>query len=442
MLVATTPRDAATPTRDAAPTALRSRHPHHLAARPGPRRRRRLPRSRQRRQQHDRRAPATATCWSGSSCSATSWPGSSSTSRPSSASSPARACPQVLGDRIRVARRRIAYWLQAELVAMATDLAEVIGGAVALNLLFGLPLLLGGVITGHRLAWSCSPCRAGAARAPSSSSSSGCSSIIAIGFSVGVFVAPPDAGERRWAASFPASRTPARCCSPRRSSAPRSCRTRSTRTRRSPATASARQHAGRGRDQPRKRLLTATRWDVSIAMVIAGTVNLCHPAARRREPRRASPGTDTPRGRVRRHRRRRSARSSPPCSRSACSPPASPRPRSAPTRAPRSCTACCTCASRSLAASPRHADPGARHARRRLRPDARARAQPGGALLRHPVRPDPARRGSPRAASVLGELAQPLGDDGGRRRRHPCCSSPSTACCSWLVFTVPEHVSG
>jgi manganese transport protein len=39
-------------------------------------------------------------------------------------------------------------WVQAELVAIATDLAEVIGGAIALNLLFGLPLLVGGVITG------------------------------------------------------------------------------------------------------------------------------------------------------------------------------------------------------------------------------------------------------------------------------------------------------
>ena len=39
-------------------------------------------------------------------------------------------------------------WLQAELVAMATDLAEVLGGAIALNLLFGVPLFPGGVITG------------------------------------------------------------------------------------------------------------------------------------------------------------------------------------------------------------------------------------------------------------------------------------------------------
>lgn len=38
-------------------------------------------------------------------------------------------------------------WLQAELVAIATDVAEVVGGAIALKLLFDLPLLTGGVIT-------------------------------------------------------------------------------------------------------------------------------------------------------------------------------------------------------------------------------------------------------------------------------------------------------
>ena len=44
-------------------------------------------------------------------------------------------------------RARFAYWMQAELVTMATDLAEVLGGAVALTLLFDLPLIWGGVIT-------------------------------------------------------------------------------------------------------------------------------------------------------------------------------------------------------------------------------------------------------------------------------------------------------
>src|SRR6201999_3915268 len=43
---------------------------------------------------------------------------------------------------------RLAFWVQAELVAVATDAGEVVGGAIALRILFGLPLLLGGVITG------------------------------------------------------------------------------------------------------------------------------------------------------------------------------------------------------------------------------------------------------------------------------------------------------
>jgi manganese transport protein len=38
-------------------------------------------------------------------------------------------------------------WAQAELVAIATDIAEVVGGALALKILFGLPLLVGGTIT-------------------------------------------------------------------------------------------------------------------------------------------------------------------------------------------------------------------------------------------------------------------------------------------------------
>ena len=38
-------------------------------------------------------------------------------------------------------------WVQAELVAIATDVAEIVGGAIALKLLFDIPLLTGGVIT-------------------------------------------------------------------------------------------------------------------------------------------------------------------------------------------------------------------------------------------------------------------------------------------------------
>jgi manganese transport protein len=55
--------------------------------------------------------------------------------------------PEIMGRRLGKRRRRL-YWAQAEVVAGATDMAEVIGGAVALNLLFGLPLLAGGIIIG------------------------------------------------------------------------------------------------------------------------------------------------------------------------------------------------------------------------------------------------------------------------------------------------------
>lgn len=40
------------------------------------------------------------------------------------------------------------YWVQAEIIAMATDLAEFIGAAIGFKLLFGISLLQGAVLTG------------------------------------------------------------------------------------------------------------------------------------------------------------------------------------------------------------------------------------------------------------------------------------------------------
>jgi manganese transport protein len=39
-------------------------------------------------------------------------------------------------------------WVQAEIMAMSTDVAEFLGAAIGLNLLFGVPLLVAGLITG------------------------------------------------------------------------------------------------------------------------------------------------------------------------------------------------------------------------------------------------------------------------------------------------------
>jgi manganese transport protein len=42
----------------------------------------------------------------------------------------------------------IGLWIQAEVMAMATDIAEFLGAALGMNLLFGVPLLPAGLITG------------------------------------------------------------------------------------------------------------------------------------------------------------------------------------------------------------------------------------------------------------------------------------------------------
>lgn len=58
-----------------------------------------------------------------------------------------KSLSRIMGERLKSPTTRFLYWLQAQLVAIATDLAELIGGAVALNLLFGWPLLAGCLAT-------------------------------------------------------------------------------------------------------------------------------------------------------------------------------------------------------------------------------------------------------------------------------------------------------
>jgi manganese transport protein len=58
-----------------------------------------------------------------------------------------RSLPQMLAARLAPWARYL-YFGQAQVIAIATDLAEVVGGALALHLLFGVPLLVGGMTTG------------------------------------------------------------------------------------------------------------------------------------------------------------------------------------------------------------------------------------------------------------------------------------------------------
>jgi manganese transport protein len=175
--------------------------------------------------------------------------------------------PQLLGQRLRKTPRRL-FWAQAELVAVATDLAEVIGGAIALNLLFGIPLFTGGLIVGAvSMALLALQTRYG--QRPFEFVIVGLLAIIAIGFLAGLFVSPPDGG------SLIAGLVP------------RFDGTESVLLAASMLGATVMPHAiyvhsALARDRhgkatsadERRRLLLATRWDVVGALTIAGLVNI------------------------------------------------------------------------------------------------------------------------------------------------------------------------
>ncbi|KTS91206.1 manganese transporter [Microbacterium testaceum] len=186
--------------------------------------------------------------------------------------------PQILGRRLRGRGARRAYWLQAELVAMATDVAEVIGGAVALHLLFGIPLVWGGAITGVvSMLLLLVQSRRGARAFETVLI--GLLLIIAVGFTFGLFFAPPDAGgvvaglvprfEGTNSVLLAASILGATIM-------PHAIYAHSALSRDrfapdAPTEAAGLEHA---RGISTRRLLRATRWDVTIALAVAGTVNL------------------------------------------------------------------------------------------------------------------------------------------------------------------------
>ncbi len=180
-----------------------------------------------------------------------------------------RSLPELLGARIRRPWARRAYWLQAELVAMATDLAEIIGGAVALNLLFGIPLLAGGLITG---AVSMIMLAVHSRRGPRHFEFVIISlmAVITVGFLAGVFIAPPDPGAvvGGLVPRFDGSGSVLLAASILGATImPHAIYAHSSLTR-------DRFGSGDRADAETRTLLRATRWDVSIAMIVAGSVNL------------------------------------------------------------------------------------------------------------------------------------------------------------------------
>jgi manganese transport protein len=176
-----------------------------------------------------------------------------------------QSLPQAVGAQMH-RPTRLAYWAQAELVAMATDLAEVVGGALALYLLFGLPLLVGGAITG---AVSLLLLVVQDQRGQSTFERviTGLLLVIAIGFLTSLFVNPPSPDQVLGGI------------------VPRFHGTESVLLATAMLGATVMPHAvylhsGLTRDRhghtegPRRALLLRmTKWDVALAMVVAGTIN-------------------------------------------------------------------------------------------------------------------------------------------------------------------------
>jgi manganese transport protein len=100
---------------------------------------------------------------------------------------------QILGKRLTNKWARRGFWIQAEIVAMATDLAEVVGGAIAFNLLFGFPLIAGGMVMGLLSLFLLSLRDRSGAKAFERVIIA-LLLVIAIGFGTGLVVAPPDPG--------------------------------------------------------------------------------------------------------------------------------------------------------------------------------------------------------------------------------------------------------
>ncbi|MDR1294312.1 MAG: Nramp family divalent metal transporter [Bifidobacteriaceae bacterium] len=163
---------------------------------------------------------------------------------------------------------RLAFWAQAEVIAIATDLAEVIGGALALHLLFGLPLLIGGLVTAvASMGLLAVQSRRG--QRPFEFVVTGLLVIITVGFVAGLFVSPvylPDLA-RGLVPRFAGSDSVLLAASMLGATVmPHAVYLHSSLTRD--------RHGHAPDPAERRHLLRATRWDVATALVIAGGVNI------------------------------------------------------------------------------------------------------------------------------------------------------------------------
>ncbi len=179
-----------------------------------------------------------------------------------------KSLPELLGERLGPLARRL-FWVQAELVAMATDVAEVVGGAVALNLLFGLPLPLAGLLVG---AVSLLILALTSRRGTRSFETVilGLLVLITVGFLAGLVVTPPEPGQALTGLlpRFQGSGSVLLAASMLGATVmPHAIYLHSSLARDRHSTA-------RSSPEALRRVVMATRWDVVIALFLAGVVNI------------------------------------------------------------------------------------------------------------------------------------------------------------------------
>jgi manganese transport protein len=194
----------------------------------------------------------------------------------------------LLGDSMGT-RGRILFFLQAEASAIATDIAEVVGGAIALQILFGLPLLLGGVIVGIvSIGLLAVQTRRG--QRPFEHVVMGLLGVITIGFLAGLVVSPPDGKELAsgLVPRFDGTHTVVLAASMLGATVmPHAIYLHAGLVRD--------HHGGGGAPGRIRRLLTASRWDVLASLALAGTVNIAM-LVLAAEALPGVPGTDTIQG--------------------------------------------------------------------------------------------------------------------------------------------------
>ena len=125
--------------------------------------------------------------------------------------------PEVCRERFPQATT-VLLWIQAEIIAMATDIAEFIGAAIGLNILFGIPLFPSALIT-SAAAFGILALQARGFRRLEAVIAAFIG-VIVVAFAAQVVLADPDPAEVAHAASCPASRARRASSSPSASSAP------------------------------------------------------------------------------------------------------------------------------------------------------------------------------------------------------------------------------